>query len=520
MKNLCNKLIKIPFFALLFGLLPIIILWSHNKLQISNRAVIPVFLITLSAIVLVWLIICIIFHSFSRGSYFSLFLFLLFFSYGHVYNLIKGREIAGIEFGFIKLILVYILVFFIGLIFFIKLKQFSSSFTIWLNILSLFLITINIGQLLYLQIKKLDSNAAKSAVNSSVTDSGQERPDIYYIILDAYARADFLEETYSFNNSSFISELEKRGFYVAKCANSNYDGTLSSLASSLNYSYLDYYNIPEDKLSEGSGDEVKLIAGNQVIKDLSPYGYQFVTTRGYSAFNDVRDSDIYINVVRDPQLQDSLQRSQFSRLFLSTTLIRLIFEVYTANPSEYPYIPYWFELSSDNEYLDSSSFWYHQTLYVFNELEKLPEKPGNFFVYAHINAPHGPYVFDQDGNFRYIKPTDDKKEYYVDTVIYINKRILTLVESLISRSSIPPIIIIQGDHGSHIVASGFDKHKILSAYYLPGSDFQLYDTITPVNTFRIILNEYFQKNIKILPDEMYVKRLNKREIFPSLCENP
>jgi len=196
----------------------------------------------------------------------------------------------------------------------------------------------------------------------------------------------------------------------------------------------------------------------------------------------------------------------------------MIFEVYTSNPSEYPNIPYWFELASDNEYLDSSTFWYNQTRYVFDELEKLPESTGNYFVYAHINAPHGPYVFDREGNFRYIQPTDDKEEYYVDTVIFLNSRVLELVDTLQSAPGVKPVIILQADHGSHIVASGFNKHKILNAYYLPGSNYEVSETITPVNTFRVILNEYFGTELEILPDEIFVKRLNKREIFPSQCD--
>ncbi len=407
-----------------------------------------------------------------------------------------------------------------GLVFFIFYKRFSSSSVIILNVITLALVAVNVGQLLFFQIQKTGVMNEKTVVETMEPVNETEQPDIYYIILDAYSRADFLQETYRYDNSSFLSALEERGFYIADCANSNYDGTLSSITSSLNYEYLDYYNIPDDDLSGGTGNEVRRLSKNRVIKQLRQLGYQFVTARGYSAFNDVRESDLYLNVVNAPELQDDLQRSQFTRLYLSTTLVRYVFEMYTANPSEYPHIPYWFELSSDNEFLDSSTFWYNQTRYVFDELEKIPGATGSYFVYAHINAPHGPYVFDREGDFRYISPTDDKKEYYVDTVIYLNKRVLELVDTLINQSQVPPVIVIQADHGSHIVPGGFDKHKILSAYYLPGSDFELYSTITPVNTFRVILNEYFGQNLELLPDEIFVKVTDKREIYPSQCEYP
>src|SRR5262249_55856944 len=64
-------------------------------------------------------------------------------------------------------------------------------------------------------------------------------PDVYYIILDGYARADTLKRECQFDNSEFLEQLRSRGFYVADQSCSNYPMTFMSLASSLNMSYLD-----------------------------------------------------------------------------------------------------------------------------------------------------------------------------------------------------------------------------------------------------------------------------------------
>jgi hypothetical protein len=46
--------------------------------------------------------------------------------------------------------------------------------------------------------------------------------------------------------------------------------------------------------------------------------------------------------------------------------------------------------------------------------------------------------------------------------------------------------------------------RILNAYYLPLKDCDLvYDSITPVNTFRVIFNCYFGTNYKLLEDKSY-----------------
>ena len=103
-------------------------------------------------------------------------------------------------------------------------------------------LNITAGILLLFQIISLAGSASEISVRAadlfsqSSPDVGSDRPDIYYIILDAYGRNDVLGE---FDNADFLTDLERRGFFVATSATSNYRDTLQSLASSLNFAYLD-----------------------------------------------------------------------------------------------------------------------------------------------------------------------------------------------------------------------------------------------------------------------------------------
>jgi hypothetical protein len=69
------------------------------------------------------------------------------------------------------------------------------------------------------------------------------------------------------------------------------------------------------------------------------------------------------------------------------------------------------------------------------------------------------------------------------------------------------VIIIMGDHG----ATGIPKIEtpqwrmsILNAYYVNDqAKKDLYDAITPVNSFRVVLNNYFGTTYPLLEDKSY-----------------
>jgi hypothetical protein len=93
------------------------------------------------------------------------------------------------------------------------------------------------------------------------------------------------------------------------------------------------------------------------------------------------------------------------------------------------------------------------------------------------------------------------------------------VESIIKNSSIPPIIIIQGDHGP----SHFDETTrmgILNAYYFPEAQPALHPSITPVNSFRVLFNTYFGTEFNLLKDTSYYSEYPyayQFDIVPNPC---
>ena len=156
---------------------------------------------------------------------------------------------------------------------------------------------------------------------------------------------------------------------------------------------------------------------------------------------------------------------------------------------------------------------------------------GPKFIFAHIIAPHPPFIFDQYGpvspDEMYVLQDGDKywgsrEEYikkYVGQLSYINDQVIQTIDGILEKSVNPPIIIIQADHGpgayldfNSVTNSCLqERFSVLNAYYLPqGKVDQISENVTPVNTFRIILNSYFGTDFTIL---------DNKEFF-SLWDNP
>jgi len=155
-----------------------------------------------------------------------------------------------------------------------------------------------------------------------------------------------------------------------------------------------------------------------------------------------------------------------------------------------------------------------RVLFVFDSLADMPTEPGPKFVFVHLISPHPPFVFKADGEpvnpagaFTLAAESGEAGEPaarsgYVEQIEFLNGRILAVIDMLIEGSPQPPIIILQGDHGPPVRSpSAAKRMSILNAYYLPGKPtLAPYASITPVNTFRLVLSEYFGAQLPLLED--------------------
>jgi hypothetical protein len=486
------------FHPILFGIYPIIALLAANISQIRPEAAIRSFLISLALAVVFYLLAIFGFRSKSTAAVFSTFIFLLFYSYGHVYQLIEGKLIGGLDFGRHRFLgVLWIIILVVGVWFIVRKAKDSKTFNQLLNAVSIVLIILPIFQIANFEIKAArvtaGAEAAKNAAiatSTGVTLDAEKLPDVYYIILDGYSRDDILNELYNFDNTEFINNLKSLGFVIPDCAQSNYARTALSISSALHMDYIQNFS-PLIKQGDQSLDMPvyhDYIQHSPVRSHLAEFGYKMVAFETGYFWNEVTDADIYIIANDNPleKVKKGKDVSEFEVMYLRTTAFRTVDELeskFTQNLVKNIRTP-------EEKHHD-------QVVFALDQLEQVPLLPGKKFVYAHIVAPHAPFVFSPDGRF---DSTGAVNPGYLHAISYVNSRVIPIVKSIIEKSRVPPVIIIQGDHGW----DADHRMQILNAYYLPnGGSEKVYPTITPVNSFRTVFNQYFGDAYPKLDDVSY-----------------
>jgi len=340
----------------------------------------------------------------------------------------------------------------------------------------------------------------EATMKPAVLETGKSQakigePDVYLFVLDAYGRQDALKRTFNFDNSPFIDALKQRGFYIASHSRSNYAQTEQSFASELNGNYLGAL-LPEVPAASRNRSLLNSLADESALeRAMVEHGYKFVTiSTGFPLIN--RDSDL--EDLSDPP---------------GPSLAEIALCYRTPEAGLCLLSPYFHQLHRD------------RITHAINSAALLPATKQPKFVLVHILAPHPPFVFDAEGNpinpdrqfglwdaNGFVFGVGSGEEYfrqYPQQVQYINKLMLRTVDLIQSQSTIKPVIIIQGDHGSrkgHDMTSleGTDpteSYENLMAIAAPPSVRKnLYDSITPINLPRALLSGLFGGPFQKLPD--------------------
>ena len=507
---------RIPFHPLLLGIYPVLALLAYNIREIKYMAAMRIVLVVAFVAALFLLLFRFLMKDWHRSALASSLLLVVLMSYGHLYNFVHSPGLLGVAYGRHRYILPIIMVLTIlGCWWIFKRLKDPKSITGIINFVSLVILILPLAQVLSFQFRALSRARENPQQTTEISVLSTElepmsaitpdsRPDIYYIILDAYARDDVLEEYFELDNTPFLNQLRKSGFYVADCSQANYSLTSLSVTSTLNMSYVDQFGID---LSRADLETLMPYARRSAVrKALEGLGYKVIGFESGYFTTEWPDADLYLSrTTRIPRFLSGM--NAFETMFLDTTIGKILVDFQSYLPAEV-------SVFLNNAYTEHRE----QILYVLSLLEEMPLIDGPKFVMAHIIAPHGPFVFGPHGEF--VTQTEtftlkedvfrtDRRDFltgYHDELLYLNSRIERLVEEIKANSKTPPIIIIQGDHGPHRgMTSDRARMSILNAYYLPdGGNELLYPSISPINTFRVVFNHYFGAQLEILEDVAYL----------------
>ena len=477
---------------LLFAAYPIVFLYARNVDAVRVATTLrPLAFVFLGAATLFY-VLKFFLRDNQRAALLCSMALLLFFSYGHLYHAMHGTVRH-------RLLLPAIALLWMGaFIAAAKTSAEADTLTRAANVFALVLIAFPFAEIaipnaeggsgeLSAAMSLEDEQAARNAPGPG---SGTPR-DIYYIILDSYVGPTAMKDVYNFDNGAFLNFLSQQGFYVADRSTSNYSHTLVSIPSSLSFDYV-------DTLADSMGDDSTnraplkaLIADSRIVNQLKQRGYEFVafgsgseTTEHYS------NADVVLRPPRDV--------SEFERTLIYGTMF----------PTVQDFLVRYNVLDPGTLGLWNFDEWRARIRFTIEGLGNLAPSDTPRFIFAHILDPHPPFVFNRDGG-RTIKP--DPFEAYVDEVMFLNDQLRGMLTAILSKPGPAPIIILQADHGfvppdaplpEDTVLRG--RFEILNAYYLPdGAASFLYDSISPVNTFRVILNHYFGMDYELRPDRSF-----------------
>jgi hypothetical protein len=331
------------------------------------------------------------------------------------------------------------------------------------------------------------------------------RRDIYLIVLDEYANAEATSARYGFDNREFLDSLKQLGFTVP-VVHSNYMHTVLSIPSLLNASHL--LDLGREMPGRTSDPAVPnyLAENSRVVSFLKSQGYHFAFFPSYwwPATRRSPQADVDGGGPSGTDLVRALGHSELRRDLRIMSVLDLLHRE-----------TQWHAADAD-----------HIT-HTFDGLARVPAMAGPVFAFAHVISPHKPFTFDEHCRTLSAGPKRRVGGGYVRQVECLDHMVLRLVNTLLRDSEVPPVILLQGDHGTSApafdravtndeipAAAARERFAAFGAYYLPGAGRgAMGDSVTVVNVLGDVLRAYFAADLPRQSDAMFLSTYPAPYVF-------
>ena len=364
--------------------------------------------------------------------------------------------------------------------------------------LLVFLIVLNV--LPFSNVFYVKSGVLKTQIKDyplqNLSSRNENLPDVFFIILDMYPSNLVLDKYFGFDNKEFTNKLESLGFNVFPNSKSNYSRTSLSLASILNMEYI-------HRESDTVSNELTVANLNYILENgkvqnyFKKKGYNFYWFEGgyLGGKKEYASNEIFIPVPSTLYSRQESVDNDFLMYFINNSILS----------------PF-----SERIKIISVEIFRKRINNILLNLPVLAENKDYKFVFAHIMAPHPPFIFGENGEkIYYSESSMDKKATFINQLKYINKRMIDVLEKIVkTNNGRDKIIAIQGDHGTreilpnniyssrqNWVEEAFGNLNVI--YFSDTNKNKKVKYYSPVNTFRFIFNEQFNENFKLLDDKEY-----------------
>lgn len=325
-------------------------------------------------------------------------------------------------------------------------------------------------------------------------------PNIYYIIADGYPSGSFQKEVLGIDIAGLDSSLTKKGFYIARNSKSNYSNTAFSMASIFGLDYLKGVDTSHQIAAYQYNKCMKMVATSPFLKFIRMSGYE------------INNLSIF-----DLETRSAFKKDQFLSATTSDIIFYSTFYHCIKRDLFWQLIPGYLAKAKKERMKNMRQVLLPFKTYnqgVTDSLLMTLNRSGKqqpFFLYLHLKMPHFPYFFDSTGKEMpddsvFTEPIIRNTPKFKGYIHYTNQYLEKIVNAINKKSNGKDIIIIQSDHGTDDFGEfkKSDAFRNFSAFYFPGKDYRsLNDSMSNVNTFRVILNKYFSQKLEMLPTKTY-----------------
>lgn len=419
---------------------------------------------------------------------------IIFFFFGVTYDFLISLRLPSFLVSY-KFLLSLILVLLIIISIRLKRKNIPLKLNRFFLVLFSFLVILEAGITVFyiLTGKEKENNPAgyNQPLNIHLAAVGKKNaPDIFFIVFDEYTSSKALKKYFHFDNSALDSSLLRNGFFISTNSQSNYNSTPFSIASAFN---MQYFN---RGLETVPNDAYRLLQGAYSLKkSLLP---KLLEEQGYKIINygvcDIENHPASVTRV--------FEEYEIKTLSLETLWGRIQRDILWNLTERLPAVSN--PVFNGKDFIDRNKNNYTRFLH---ELEKESDTPR--FVVGHLLLPRRPAYVDRLGRPRSVSMDDftDKNHdsLYLEQVIYANTLIDSLAKTAGKNRTRPLVLIMEGDHGNRYAEWGVDirekQFMNMNTYYFSDKDYSLlYDSISPVNSFRVVLDKYFNAGLPLLKD--------------------